>query len=217
MNGGINEKWFLLGASATMMIAPVANDLDQLHDLFCDFDRTRHLPRSRSLVERIILHPQSQERLRSACSVVLKGWAKDPDLCQDVMQGATVLVTERLLRGPLSYRNDGPDQFGGWLWTVWYHACLRAWDKCRPLWMRNICLLDTHELAQLAAPSPTRDERMELWQAIEQLPEHLTRALLYDWAVGFSAAKSARLHRMSERTCLRLRKHALQELRAALR
>ena len=109
-----------------MMTAAVASDLDQLHELFCEFCCTKALPRSRSLVESIILHPQSQQRLRSACGVVLKSRAEDADLREDVMQGATLVVTERLLQGSLRYRDDGPDQFGGWLWTVWYHACLRA-------------------------------------------------------------------------------------------
>ena len=83
--------------------------------------------------------------------------------------------------------------------------------------MRNIELLNTQELSQRAVSFPTRDSWIDVWQAIDRLPVPLTRALLHEWAAEISAAESARLHGLSARMCLRLRKWALAELRAALR
>ncbi len=195
----------------------IADDLLQLYELFRRLCRSRQTPRSPALVESIILHPQSQQRLRAACGTVMKHWAGRPDLLGDVMQQATLLLTEVLLHGSLPYQDEGSDRFGGWLWRVWSHACARAWVTCQPFWLRQVALRDTQQLDELSALRHSENTLTDLWLAIAAEPDLRQRSLLQEWAHGFTSAESAQRHGLCERTIERLRKRALHELRGHLR
>ena len=105
-------------------------DFQQLYETFQRLSADQRT-NGQDLVREVFLQPASLAKLRIAACQVLKGWAARHDLLADVMQEATILVTNRMGDGKIPFSDQGPDCFRGWLWTVWRNATSDVWKRYR--------------------------------------------------------------------------------------
>jgi DNA-directed RNA polymerase specialized sigma24 family protein len=195
-----------------IMVRTASTSLAHLQGDFLQLPTTLQSSERRLGVSRILLHPESQVRLRSACGSVLRRWSHRADLRSDVMQEATCQLLARWTAEPIRYRDQGPDQFGGWLWGMWYAACRTAWRTTRPLWMRQTDLCPDAILEQIpdreSAP-PTEDIRELLGGARDER----LRSVIRDWWEGLTVRESASRQGLSKSEVGRLRGRLADSLR----
>ncbi|MFN0054919.1 MAG: hypothetical protein ACKV0T_22340 [Planctomycetales bacterium] len=80
----------------------------------------------RRLVDRMIVHPALQTRLKRASMKLVGGGVRRVDLWEDVLQGATVLLITRFRRNAVHFTDEGAERFSRWLGRVCRNACLTA-------------------------------------------------------------------------------------------
>lgn len=188
---------------------------EELQRLFLQLKSLSSVHRSR-LVSEIVEHPLTQEKLRAACGMVMRRWARRHDLQADVLQEATCCFVRWLQTDRLQYVELGPDRLGGWLWSVWQNACRQAWQRCRPIWLRDTALAEMEMLEEI----PERDSKNPTWDAlldeIERLSDDDLRRVMVDWSAGSTGRETAQRHGLSEATVSRLRCCGLERLRTQL-
>lgn len=191
----------------------VSSELQQLHHRFIEW--CQHPGPSDSVYD-ILLHPASLEKLDSACRKVLRRCTSSQELDGDIRQEALCLVSRRMQSSPVPCTDQGVDRFGGWLWRLWYRACLKAARRCQPLWMAGISSLELDSLAAL----PNAAQAPPLWEdvllLIFRIPDPVLQKVLRDWAAGLTGRESARLQQLSESHVSRLRKAGAAWLRQRL-
>jgi hypothetical protein len=129
--------------------SPPSVELREAHRLYLRLTRSESADQRIDLIRAILLNPASDDRLKAACAVVMRHWMTRSDLRADVMQEAVLRLTDHFLKQDLHYDDRGPDQFGGWLWSMWYYACREAWRHCRPLWLKGMQLTQPEAFAEL--------------------------------------------------------------------
>jgi DNA-directed RNA polymerase specialized sigma24 family protein len=165
-------------------------DLDDLHELFLTLRRADSAARL-DLIHQIVLHPATHLRLTEACCIVLKHRAAIGELREDVMQGAMLVLIERLTANNLAFRDEGPDRFGGWLYFVCRSACLDAWKQSRPLSMQSILLVDAGELAKITVRPQEGSRWDHLLEAIDSIADQPLRDVMLEWVVAGSTVRES--------------------------
>jgi len=183
---------------------PVSAELAAAHDLCRELQRKTTYQERHDLAFRLLLHPASQERLRSACGTVMRRWARHIDLRHDVYQEATCELGDKLVWGVFPYEDRGTDAFGHWLWALWWNACRNAWGRCRPLWLRGFVLCADAFLDESTVQGQPEESLgfLELWDAVGA---GFSREVLCDWLAGYSARESAKRQGVSRPTIQRQR------------
>lgn len=191
---------------------PIDGDLSELHALYVRLSHSAIAEERRVLTEAIILHPTFQGRLRKACGAVMSRCAGPPDLRGDVLQEATLILAQHLRNMTPHDKDLGIRHFGGWFRTVCYRACLKAWLKSRPLWLRSIESADLEILSQLP-------ERPHPWETLivclNQVPDDLLRGILVDWAFGIPVTDTAQRYCLTRDAITKLRRRGRAYLRQA--
>jgi hypothetical protein len=165
--------------------------LPELHDIFLRLQRATAVELRSALIRRLIEHPESDRRLRSACNSVMRRREAHVDLHADVLQEAVLLLTDCLLRQDIRYEDRGSERFGGWLWSMWYYACRDAWRHCRPLWLRGMQLTETEAFARIPDTHRQTSPAEELFECVYERADDDLRDVLLDWLGGVTLRESA--------------------------
>ncbi|MBI3864608.1 MAG: sigma-70 family RNA polymerase sigma factor [Planctomycetia bacterium] len=187
------------------------SDSDELYRLFQQLFRTTSQNARSGLIRQIIV--RLRRKLEAACGVAMKHYAHRNDLRNDVLQTASLLLTERLTVGNLAYQDEGPDRFLGWLYRVCRSATADGWRLCRPDRRESTFPADAQQLARVAAP-PQPDRRQDrLVRAVDAIPDPYLRLLMLEMLSGVAADDSARHRGISPSTIYRMRRAGLAWLR----
>lgn len=184
---------------------------DELYRLFRQLFRTTSQTARSALIRQIVVRVQPM--LRAACGVMMKHCAPRDDRRNDVLQTASLLLTERLTVGNLVYHDEGPDRFRGWLYRVCRSATADAWRLCRKDCRETNLSADAHLLAQVAAPARLDHLQDRLVRAIDAIPDPSLRMLMLETLSRIPARVSARRRGVSLSAIYRMRLAGLAWLR----
>jgi DNA-directed RNA polymerase specialized sigma24 family protein len=198
------------------MIAPDLPEeaLVHLHSAYLKMRDEPALARRLILVHQIILHPVFRRKLRQVVAKRTDCRGDHQRRC-DIMQEATCLLIDWLTAENAPYGDQGPDKFGGWLWTLCRRACARAVHKDQRQKRCGILSLDLSNLTEIAAPPDLNGLRRQILDGIEALPDPEVRAALLDALLGYRIRESAERLGLSMTAVFRLREKGRHELRAA--
>jgi hypothetical protein len=185
-------------------------DLQAAFLVLCGVD---DLALRQQLVYAFLLRPVSQEKLRTACAVLLRRTRVPRDLQEDLRQEAMLLLSERLSERRFTYRDRGSDAFGGWLWMQWLASCHTAWQKIRPLWFRRIETRQVNECDRLLSRRQSSDPGQRLGDLLGAAPTARTRRILEDWLAGYTIRESAFRQSFSKTEVGRLRRAIVEHFR----
>jgi DNA-directed RNA polymerase specialized sigma24 family protein len=171
---------------------------------------------ARCLRDEFVMQPVVRQKLTAGCRAVLAHNSRPHDWYSDVMQEATLVLLGRLAAGRLSYRDDGPEHFGGWLHKLCHDACADAWERVNRRRPFRIVFVDVDRLASVAARPRRQHACDRLMRAIGAIADGRVRAAMLHWYGRLSTEDSALLLSVSARTVRRLRRQGRQELRALL-
>jgi DNA-directed RNA polymerase specialized sigma24 family protein len=188
--------------------------LRQLHTAFLELRQEPALERRRILVHQMILHPLLRQKMHQVVARRKYCWP-DEHSRQDVIQEATCFLIDWLTDADAPYQDEGPDQFGGWLWTLCSRACSRATLKDLRPPRRRVVTFDFTDGTEIAAPPDCNRSRRQLVEAIEALPDPDMRAVLLDFLHGYRIRESAERLGLCPTAVFRLREKGHRELRKA--
>ena len=173
-----------------------------------------------SRFQAVLFHPDSRQKLQAACQAVLRKWPDPQQHAADVMQEAAIIVWHKIQEDRIVCHVTTDDQFRGWLWKLWRHACLHAWRRIRRAQARaprTNC--DQSMAAATREPAPAR-QRADNWpavlKAIMALSNEGLRHALIDWACGLNGQESAIRRGVSKATISKRRSAGVALLRTRL-
>jgi DNA-directed RNA polymerase specialized sigma24 family protein len=182
-------------------------------ELLADVDR-------QALLEEVLFHPISRDKLRSAAAAVLRDGREGDDRHADLMQEAALNVVGRFRIEEVDFEPRGVDPFLGWLWKVWHNACLYCWRT-----MRGGLKRQPDAAGRLVrVPQPDAggagfaDPRFLqlVLRAIQDLPSQALRDALHDWLNGLNGAESADRRGVSKGAISKRRRRGAALLRKRL-
>jgi DNA-directed RNA polymerase specialized sigma24 family protein len=201
---------------------PSHSDLPSLHDLYVELDRRRPSGNVHEIVDAILLHPEFQRKVTSACAAVLKELAMRDDLRDDLAQETLCIVAQLLADGKLKFREMEKGTFSGWLWNVILMAARRAWKRCRPIWLTNIeqkkvVLAEGAELQSVDCIPDRPFDWDELLLAVSRINDPTVRKAMRHWTHHLTLTQSARLLGLNVSKVRDLRQRGINDLRHSRR
>jgi DNA-directed RNA polymerase specialized sigma24 family protein len=180
-----------------------AAKLIALHQSFLEMRQLASVADRRASSFRIVACQASMARLEDAA---FKCPSCPVNLHADILQEATMVLTESLSTESIHYSDQGADEFGKWYWACCYHACLRAARNLNDDQSKMVSFVDMEELSHVIAPPQVHEHTIDLQlRAIAQLPQGPILNAVLDWRSGMSVGESAQHLGVSTRTVDRLR------------
>jgi DNA-directed RNA polymerase specialized sigma24 family protein len=193
-------------------------EIVELHRLFLDMRQHVSENARRRSAFQMVLHSAAQRQLARAGAIFMKRLARRPDLRDDVVQVATLILVGWLTADSLCYEDRGAECFGGWYWTVCRNAIRRALQKCADRRGHQ----SVESLAETEQPLAKRPTFVDLWwddvlAAIANIHDRNLQAVMIDMAAGRRERQTAQDYQLSLSTVSKLRHRGVALLRRTLR